>query len=131
MKRALCILVGAALVVGGLVAVPVAMAQIGGAWTYSQVKAATGEISIIINADRKKLDAAMTTAITRTTEADNSLGSLAATYASVGTAIDNAVASDPTNAAYLALDAEWDELVSEFTTLKADAAAQKTALEEL
>lgn len=106
---------------------PSASAQIGGTWTYSQVKAASGEVVEIINSNRKRLVQAKQIIDV----ADSELGGLSAAYGSVGTAIDNAVTANPTNAAYLAMDAQWDELVSEFTTLKAESAVMKAALEAL
>jgi hypothetical protein len=102
-------------------------AQIGDTWTYAQVTAATDEIAVIINSNRKRLAQAKQDIDV----ADAELGGLGAAYGSVGTAINTAVSAHPTNAAYLALDAAWDELVSEFQALKAESAAQKAALEAL
>ena len=95
--------------------------------TFAEIKTALDSVAGIITNDRKRLVQAK--ALIDATDAE--LGGLAAAYGAFGTAIDAAVAADPTNAAYLAMDAEWGELVSEFQALKAISAAQKAALEAL
>lgn len=124
---AIILAVGLALGYGAGTVERTADAQVGGVWTYTEIVNSVDEVAAIIRSDRSMLARAMNLI----NSADAELGSLSATYGPVGAAIDAALAVDPGNAAYVALDAQWDELVAEFTAVKATSAAQKAALEAL
>ena len=95
--------------------------------TYSQALTALDEIAQRIQQDTKRLDGA-TAAIT---QAEADLTAMASNYTAIVAAIDAAVAANPTDVAYVNLQAAKDKLVAEFLVLKAVATGMKDALAAL
>ena len=92
--------------------------------TFSQASVVLDEIAARIQQNSKRLTGASSTI----TQAEADLTAMVSNYTAVVEAIDAAVASAPTDTAYVNLKAAKDKLVAEFQALKAVATDMKTAL---
>ena len=92
--------------------------------TYSEIKTELDDLATTVVGLRKQADAAKASL----TSIVGSLNNLPTIYGDMVTAIDEAVASEPSNAAAINSKAEKDYLAAEFLSLKAQAEA---ALAEL
>jgi hypothetical protein len=95
------------------------------ATTFATAKAALDEISNRLITDNKRMQSAKESVAAALAD----LTAMGTAYASIVADIDAALASAPTNAAYMTMKAEKDLLVAEFTAAKSRATTMNTAIQ--